>query len=152
MEVKRTVILARRDRQRTGEIINIMRERGYLSCGMKMIKLTQKQVEDYCAPEKGSYFYTYLLKYMAAAPFVAMCWEGKYGMVTKTKWLIKDEKKETGELVRSESQWEWIVRNNWLYASDNEEDAKRDLQRYFKPEELFDETPFDPYGRERFRS
>lgn len=138
--MERTLVLLKPcivERALMGEIISRFERRGLRIVGMKMMMLTDELLEQHYAHLVDKPFFPSLKASMQAAPVVAMCLEGVEairvvrGMAGATNGRNADPGTIRGDYCMSNQQ-------NVVHASDGPHTAFEEINRFFKPEELFD--------------
>ncbi len=124
-------------RQLIGEIVNRFERRGLRIAGMKMMQLDDKILSEHYSHLVGRPFFPSLAASMKASPVVAMALSGVEavavvrGMTGFTNGRKADPGTIRGDYAMSNQQ-------NIVHASDSPENAKIELARFFRPEEIFD--------------
>merc|ERR1711931_289580 len=136
--MERTFIAVKPDgvqRGLTGEIIKRFEARGFKLVGMKMMQAEKEHLEKHYSDLAGKPFFNGLVKYMGSSPLVAMCWEGSNVVLTARKMM--------GETKPFDSQPGTIrgdfcieVGRNIIHGSDSVENGQKEINLWFKPEEL----------------
>jgi nucleoside-diphosphate kinase len=118
-----------------GQIITRLEQRGLRLVASKFIAVSQELAEEHYAIHKGKPFYDGLIKYITSAPVMAMVWEGPNGVaaVRQTMGATRPTEAVPGS-VRHDFGLE--VGRNLTHASDSVENAKKEIELWFKPEEL----------------
>ena len=118
-----------------GQIITRLEQRGLRLVAAKFIAVSQELAEEHYAIHKGKPFHDGLIKYITSAPVMAMVWEGPNGVaaVRQTMGATRPTEAAPGS-VRHDFGLE--VGRNLTHASDSVENAKKEIELWFKPEEL----------------
>lgn len=118
-----------------GQIITRLEQRGLRLVAAKFIAVSQELAEEHYAIHKGKPFYDGLIRYITSAPVMAMVWEGPNGVaaVRQTMGATRPTEAAPGS-VRHDFGLE--VGRNLTHASDSVENAKKEIDLWFKPEEL----------------
>src|SRR3954464_12848467 len=143
MVMERTLIILKPDavqRGLSGEIISRFEKKGLQIVGAKMMKIPQTLAETHYEPHKGKPFYAGLVKFMTSSPVVVLALRGKDAIAIARKMMgaTFGPKAEPGTI-----RGDFGVSNsfNLIRGSDSAESAARELELFFKPEELLDWTP-----------
>ncbi|MEK9132708.1 MAG: nucleoside-diphosphate kinase [Patescibacteria group bacterium] len=137
--MERTLVLVKPDgvqRGLIGEVIKRFERKGLKLVGMKMMSLSEAVLREHYAHIADKPFYKGVEKFMKSVPVVAMCWEGMEAVETVrvvagiTKARAAAPGTIRGDLAMS-------VACNVIHASDSAENAKKEVARFFKDEELF---------------
>jgi nucleoside-diphosphate kinase len=118
-----------------GEIIARLERRGLRLAAAKFISVSNELAEAHYAIHKGKPFYEGLIKYVTSAPVMAMIWEGPNAVaaVRQTMGATRPTEAAPGS-VRHDFGLE--VGRNLTHASDEVDNAKKEIELWFKPEEL----------------
>lgn len=136
---EQTFVLVKTDgvcKRLIGEVIKRLESEEFKIVAMKMIKPDKSKIEEFYAPHKGEPFFPGLIKFMLTSPCVAMVAEGE-NIVRRVRELI-------GERIPTEAHPGSIRcdfgsdgRRNIVHASDSITSAKREINCFFSPEEVF---------------
>merc|ERR1712190_55286 len=140
---ERTFIMLKPDavqRGLVGEIIKRFEQKGFKLVAMKMMHASEELLKEHYADLSSKAFFPGLVKYMGSGPVVPMVWEGlnvvKTGRVMLGETNPKDSLPGT---IRGDFCIQ--VGRNICHGSDAVESAKKEIDLWFKPEEL---TRYDP--------
>jgi nucleoside-diphosphate kinase len=119
-----------------GGIIAKIETGGLKVVGIKMIKLSIDQAQQFYAVHKDRPFFNDLTTYMASGPIVVQVLEGvnaieKYREITGAT----DPKRALPGTIRAEFGSD--VQQNAVHGSDSVENAKAEISFFFKPNEIF---------------
>ncbi len=115
------------ERNLIGEVIGRIEKRGLIICGIKMIQ-----------PDKS--FFPLIVASMVASPVIVMCLKGIDAVkVFREMTGATNGRKAAPGTLRGDLCVSGQM--NIVHASDSVENAKIELARFFKPEEIFDYTP-----------
>jgi len=138
MPIERTFVAVKPDgvqRNLTGEIIKRFEARGFKLVAMKMMQASEDHCKQHYFDLSDQPFFDGLVKYMASHPVCAMVWEGTN--------VIQIGRKMMGETNPFESLPGTIrgdycieIGRNVIHGSDSVEAAKKEINLWFKPEEL----------------
>ncbi len=122
-----------------GEVISRLERRGLRIIAAKFITVSKEFAEEHYAIHKGKPFYDGLIKYITSAPVMAMVWEGPKAVdaIRQTMGSTSPIEAAPGS-VRHDFALE--VGRNLTHASDSVENAEKEIDLWFKPEEL---VPWD---------
>merc|ERR1712165_252832 len=123
-----------------GDIIKRFEQKGFKLVAMKFMQASKEHLEEHYADLKKKPFFPGLVEYMSSGPVVPMVWEGlnvvKTGRVMLGETNPKDSLPGT---IRGDFCIQ--VGRNICHGSDAVESAKKEIDLWFKPEEL---TRYDP--------
>ena len=123
-----------------GEVISRIERRGIIISGMKMMQLDEKILREHYAHLVDKPFFPGLAQSMMASPVIAMVLKGVdiIEVFRKMTGVTNGRKAEPGTL---RGDFCMSGQANIIHASDSEENAKIEINRFFKPEEIFEYTP-----------
>ena len=123
-----------------GEVISRIQKRGIIICGMKMMQLDEKILREHYAHLVDKPFFPGLAASMMASPVIAMVLKGVdiVEVFRKMTGVTNGRKAEPGTL---RGDFCMSGQANIIHASDSVENAQIEINRFFKPEEVFDYTP-----------
>jgi len=109
--------------------------KGLKLVAMKMIRITRDLAQRHYREHKGKAFYDDLVAYITSAPVVVMAVEGP-GAVEVVRLMIgpTDGAKAPGGTIRGD--FGTSVRYNLCHGSDSLESARRELDLFFRADEL----------------
>jgi len=136
-----------------GEIINRFERRGLFFAGLKMMYLSDAILEEHYAHLKEKPFFPMLKQTMQATPVIVGCVEGKdVVQVVRTMCGPTNGREAQPGTVRGD--FSVSVEQNIIHASDSKENAVIEINRFFKPEELFNYKPANIhfiYGKDEMK-
>jgi nucleoside-diphosphate kinase len=138
--VERTLVLVKPDgvqRGLIGEVISRLERRGLRLVAAKFMAISKELAETHYAIHKGKPFYDGLISYITSAPVMAMVWEGPQAVaaVRQTMGSTKPVEAAPGTL-RHDFALE--VGRNLTHASDTVENGAKEVELWFKKNELVD--------------
>jgi nucleoside-diphosphate kinase len=141
--MERTLIILKPDavqRGICGEIIQRFEKKGLQIVGLKFMRIPQSLAETHYAPHKGKPFYEGLVKFMTSSPVIVIALSGKdaIGISRKMMGATFGSKAEPGTI-----RGDFGVSNsfNLIHGSDSTESAQRELDLFFKRDELLEWKP-----------
>lgn len=143
--LERSLILFKPDavqRRLAGRILSRFEDKGLRIVGMKLMRISRDLAEKHYEAHKTKPFYPGLVRFMTSSPVVALCLEGKdviqivRRMVGKTFGPEAESGTIRGDFGASKSY-------NLIHASDAPDTAKREVELFFRAEELLEWTPTD---------
>jgi len=123
-------------RELVGEVITRFERKGLQLCGMKMIQLTDTLLADHYAHLAEKPFFQRIKDAMMITPVVVCCFKGidaveiVHQMAGKTNGRVAQQGSIRGDFSMS-------VQENIVHTSDTAENALAELNRFFKPDEIF---------------
>jgi nucleoside-diphosphate kinase len=153
--MERTLVLIKPDaiqRDLAGDIITRLERKGLKLVGIKMISLDDELLDVHYSHLSGRDFFAEIKTFMRSTPVIACCWEG-VDCVDTVRLLCGITKAREAEPGTIRGDLAMSVQANLVHASDSLETAQIEIERFFKPEELFDYEdvlqPFIYSSRER---
>ena len=139
--MEKTLVLLKPDavsRQVTGEIIQRFEKKGIKIAGMKMMRATKELLQEHYKEHEGKPFLPGLINFMNSNPIIAMVMECNNAVeqVRKMCGATNASKAEPGTIRGDYGQGN----NNLIHASDSQEAAAREINIFFKPEEIHEYT------------
>lgn len=138
--LERTLVLIKPDgvqRGLIGELVSRFERRGLRLAGMKFMQMSRDLAERHYGEHKGKDFYDGLVSYITSGPVVAMVWEGSRAIQVVRDMMGKTKPHEsTPGTIRGDFALD--VGRNIVHGSDGADSAKREVETFFKAEELVD--------------
>jgi nucleoside-diphosphate kinase len=136
--IERTLVILKPDaiqRGLAGRILARFEEKGLKVVGARLTLLQRALIEKHYEPHKGKPFYPGLVDYMTKGPVLVLCLEGPFCIEATRKLMgatfgYKAEPGTIrGDLTASKGM-------NLVHGSDSPDSARREIELFFKPEEL----------------
>lgn len=120
-----------------GEVVSRFEKKGLQIVGMKMLPLTDNQLEIHYSHLVGKSFYGRIKDSMQASPVIVMALKGVdvVNVVRKITGATNGRDAEPGTI---RGDFSVSVQENIVHASDSVETAEIELKRFFNAEEIFD--------------
>lgn len=136
--MERTLVLVKPDgvqRGLIGEVIARFERRGLRLVAAKFMNVSNSLAEAHYAEHKERVFYSGLIQYITSGPVMAMVWEGPNAVaaIRQTVGSTKPVESAPGT-IRHDYALE--VGRNLIHASDKPETGVREVELWFKNEEL----------------
>jgi len=135
---ERTLILVKPDgvaRGLVGEITKRFEHRGFKPVGIKMLLPTKALLEQHYEEHKGKKFYDSLLAFTESGPVVAMVWEG-FGVIAVGRKMLGATDPAKCESGTIRGDYAISTGRNVVHGSDSEKSAKREIDLWFRPDEV----------------
>ena len=137
--MQKTLIILKPDcmaKKHAGSVIDRFEKAGFEIVGAKMIRLTPQVLREHYAHVASKPFYPEIEQFMSSLPVIVVALRGA-DVVTKVRDLLgpTDSRKAAKGTIRGDFGTEMM--KNVCHASDSDENAKIELARFFKAEELF---------------
>lgn len=122
-----------------GDIIARFQHKGLIISGLKMMQLDEKILREHYAHLVDRPFFPDLLNSMMRTPVIAMCIKGVDAVhVVREMTGATNGRKAAPGTIRGD--FSMSGQENIVHASDSVENAIIEINRFFKPEEVFDYT------------
>lgn len=118
-----------------GRILKRLENKGYKIIGLKMLKVTKDLAEKHYAEHVGKPFYNRLITYITSGPIIAMVLQGD-NTVAGVRKLMGATLPTDAEVGTLRADFAQTMEFNVVHGSDSVESAKREIDLYFRPEEL----------------
>lgn len=133
MAVERTLSIIKPDgveKNLIGECLRRFEKAGLKIVGIKMLRLTRKQAEEFYAVHRGKPFYEPLVAYMISGPVVASVLEGE-NAIQKNRDVMgaTDPKKAAPGTIRRD--FAQSIDANVVHGSDGPETARTEIKFFF---------------------
>src|SRR5262245_9159638 len=138
MTLERTLVLVKPDgvgKRLVGTVLARLEKTGLKLAGLKMLRLTHRQAEDFYGEHRGQPFYEPLVSFMASAPIVAAVWEGPEA-ISEARALMGDTDSRRAKVGTLRREFGTDNRRNLVHGSDSAASAKREIAFFFKSDEL----------------
>lgn len=130
------------ERHLIGQIISRIENRGLIITGMKMMQLDEPILREHYAHLVDKPFFPSIVESMTASPVIVMCLKGvDVVSVFRTMTGVTNGRKAEPGTLRGDFCMSGQA--NIVHASDSVENAQIEINRFFKPSEIFDYTPSD---------
>lgn len=125
------------NRRLVGQVIERLENKGLKLIGLKLMQISPELAANHYAEHNGKSFYNDLVSYITSGPVVAMVWQGD-DCVTLVRKIVGATK--PSEAVPGTIRGDFCshTNHNVIHASDSDESAEREINLFFKPEELID--------------
>ena len=138
MATERTLILIKPDgvqRRLSGRILTRLEDRGLKIVGLKMLQVTQELSRRHYAEHVNKGFYPLLEDFITSGPVVAIVAEGPQAIsVVRAMMGPTNGRDAAPGTIRGD--YGLSRQMNLMHGSDGPEAAKREIETYFRPEEL----------------
>jgi len=117
------------------EVVSRFEKRGLKIVGMKMLQIPRELAEEHYGEHKGKPFFEALVGYITSSPVVAMVLEGKNAVAAARDMMgATDPQKANPGTIRGDFGLD--IGRNVVHGSDSTASAEREINLFFKPEEL----------------
>ena len=119
----------------TGSINKVIEESGLRIIAQKRIMLTTKQAENFYSVHKDRPFFRDLIEYMTSQPVIVQVLSGK-NCVERYRSIMGATNPENADEGTIRKLFALNVQENSVHGSDSEENAKIEIDFFFKQEEI----------------
>jgi len=137
---EKTLVLLKPDavqRGLIGEIIGRFERKGLKLVGLKMMTLDEAILREHYAHIADKPFFPGVSKFMKSSPVVALCLEG-LEVINAVRILSGITKAREADAGSIRGDLAMSVASNVVHASDSVENAKKEVKRFFKEDDLFE--------------
>lgn len=138
--MEKTVVLVKPDgvqRGLVGEVISRFENKGLKLVGLKMIRVDDVLLEEHYSHIADKPFFSDTKKFMKSSPIIALAWEGVDAIEIVRNLAGPTHGKEASPgTIRGDLSVS--IQSNVVHASDSQETAQTELERFFNPDEIFD--------------
>ena len=138
--MERTLVIVKPDgtqRRLVGAIITRLEQKGLKLLALKMSVISEQLARTHYAVHQGKDFYEPLIRYMTSGPVVLMVLEG-ISAVAIVRSLAGPTFGADAPAGTIRGDWAVSKRYNLIHASDSAEVARKEIDLFFQPAELFD--------------
>lgn len=138
--MERTFIAIKPDgvkRALIGKILSRIEEKGFKIVAMKMLQVDEELASKHYAEHIGKPFYPGLVKFITSGPIIAMVVEGT-NVIADMRQLMGKTNPQNAEVGTIRGDFSPEMSYNIIHGSDSPESADREINLYFKPEEICD--------------
>ncbi len=138
MAIERTLSILKPDateRNLTGAINSVFEKNGLRIVGQRRLRLTRSQAEGFYAVHKERPFFGELVDYMISGPVVVQVLEGENAVAKNRELMGATNPANAAEGTIRKMFAESIERNS-VHGSDSLENAKIEIDFFFKQEEI----------------
>ena len=146
ISVEQTLVLIKPDglvKSLTGNIIDKLSESELIIVGAKVVSVDENLAKEHYRELKGQKFFDDLIQYIMGAyhtrRVLALVYQGE-NAIKRVRHITGDTNPEKADPISLRGKYGRIttggVFENVVHASSNPDDAKREIQLWFKPEEL----------------
>lgn len=140
--MERTLVLLKPDcvaRGLLGEVLSRFERKGFEIVGLKLVRLSRQEAEEHYAEHRGKDFYEGLVNFISSGPMVVAALEGR-GAVSVVREICGATSGQEAAPGTVRGDYALSDRFNLIHASDGPESARREVSRFFRPEELIGGT------------
>lgn len=136
--IERTLIIIKPDavqRHLTGQIISRFERKGFKLVAAKFMLIPEELARRHYEAHEGRDFFEPVVKYLASGPVFVMVWQAEdvISMARKMMGTTFGHDAEPGTI---RGDYSCSTRYNLVHGSDSPESAEREIDLYFKAEEI----------------
>ena len=138
MAIERTFSIIKPDatkRNLTGKIIDKFETAGLRVIAQKRIRMTREQAEGFYAVHKERPFFGELVEFMISGPVVVQVLEGE-NAVLRNREVMGATNPANADAGTIRKEFAESIEANSVHGSDSAENAKIEIDFFFKPEEI----------------
>lgn len=140
--MERTFLMVKPDgvqRNIIGEIVSRFERKGFQLVGAKLMQIPTSLAEQHYGEHKEKPFFGELVDFITSGPVFAMVWEGENVIATARQMMGSTNPKDAQPgTIRGD--FGLTVGKNVIHGSDSPESAEREINLFFKEEELVNYT------------
>ncbi|WP_349924768.1 nucleoside-diphosphate kinase [Bacillus altitudinis] len=123
------------ERQLIGEIVSRFEKKGLQLVGAKLMSIPKEVAETHYREHKEKPFFGELVDFITSGPVFAMVWQGEQ-VVDVTRQIIGKTNPKEALPGTIRGDYGLTVGKNIIHGSDSPESAEREINLFFKQEEL----------------
>ncbi|WP_281215268.1 nucleoside-diphosphate kinase [Bacillus altitudinis] len=123
------------ERQLIGEILSRFEKKGLQLVGAKLMSIPKEVAETHYGEHKEKPFFGELVDFITSGPVFAMVWQGEQ-VVDVTRQIIGKTNPKEALPGTIRGDYGLTVGKNIIHGSDSPESAEREINLFFKQEEL----------------
>ncbi|WP_282061287.1 nucleoside-diphosphate kinase [Bacillus pumilus] len=123
------------ERQLIGEIVSRFEKKGLQLVGAKLMSIPKEVAETHYGEHKEKPFFGELVDFITSGPVFAMVWQGEQ-VVDVTRQIIGKTNPKEAPPGTIRGDYGLTVGKNIIHGSDSPESAEREINLFFKQEEL----------------
>lgn len=123
-----------------GDVLTRFQRKGLIIAGIKMMQLDEKILREHYAHLVDRPFFPDMVESMTATPVIVLCLKGKDAIaVVRAMTGPTNSRNAAPGTIRGD--FGMSGQENIVHASDSPESAVVEINRFFRPEEIFDYLP-----------
>lgn len=138
--MERTLVILKPDaiqRGLVGEVTKRLEQKGLKLIGSKMIRLDSALLKAHYAHLTDKPFYSGIENFMKSSPVIIMAWEG-FECVNSVRVIVGATNPRQADAGTIRGDLAIGQGRNLIHASDSKENGKKEIERFFNKDELFD--------------
>jgi nucleoside-diphosphate kinase len=137
--MERTLVILKPDcvqRGLCGEVLSRFEKKGFTIAAIKMIKFDKELLKVHYSHLVDKPFFPGIEKFMSSSPVIVAVIEGKDAVET-VRLMCGPTNARKAQPGTIRGDFALSMQCNIIHASDSIETAKKEIERFFKPEEIF---------------
>lgn len=118
-----------------GRVLQRIEDRGFNIAGLKILKLTSEQASELYRMHEKKAFFNELVSHITSGPVVVMAVEG-FKVIDAMRKLSGSTNPLEADAGSVRGSFGLTVTKNAIHTADGPENAKREINLFFKPEEV----------------
>lgn len=138
--MEKTFLMVKPDgvqRNLIGEIVSRFEKKGFQLVAAKLMHISQELAEQHYAEHKERPFFGELVDFITSGPVFAMVWQGENVIATARK-MMGATNPQDADVGTIRGDYGIQVGMNIIHGSDSPESAEREINLFFKPEEILE--------------
>lgn len=145
--MEKTFIMVKPDgvqRNVIGEVVKRFEQKGFKLAGAKLMQVSQELAETHYGEHKERPFFGELVDFITSGPVFAMVWEGE-NVISTARTMIGATNPQEANPGSIRGDFGVTVGKNIIHGSDSKESAEREINLFFKEDELiaYDKQDYD---------
>lgn len=138
--MEKTFLMVKPDgvqRNLIGEIVSRFEKKGFQLVAAKLMHISRELAEQHYAEHKERPFFGELVEFITSGPVFAMVWQGENVIATARK-MMGATNPQDADVGTIRGDFGIQVGMNIIHGSDSPESAEREINLFFKPEEILE--------------
>lgn len=143
MSLERSCVIIKPDgigKKKAGEIVKRLESEGFKLLAMKMQMPGRERIEGFYEIHRGKPFFGPFINFMLSGPIVVTAWEGA-GAISNIRRIIGATNSAEAAPGTLRAAFGTDNRKNLVHASDSPENAAREINYFFRREEIIEYDP-----------
>ncbi len=121
----------------TGEIASRFERKGFKLVAAKLMSISEELATTHYQEHQDKPFFKNLVDFITSGPVFAMVWEGE-GVIATARQMMGETNPQEALPGTIRGDYGLVVGKNVIHGSDSPESAEREINLFFKQEELVD--------------
>jgi nucleoside-diphosphate kinase len=136
--MEKTFLMVKPDgvqRNLIGEIVSRFEKKGFQLVGAKLMQIPTELAEEHYSEHKERPFFGELVDFITSGPVFAMVWQGE-NVIATARAMMGSTNPKDAQPGTIRGDFGVTVGKNVIHGSDSPASAEREINLFFKPEEL----------------